>query len=100
MIKVHGVCVYLQIEYLQNEYEVVDRFAPLVDKVLWWALVIFIELEFLDNIWVSQNPQENFVCDLERAEQGHLWEETNVFINEIVTTMTFTIMKEETFTVV
>lgn len=35
MIKVHGVCVYLQIEYLQNEYEVVDRFAPLVDKVLW-----------------------------------------------------------------
>lgn len=61
------VCVYLQ-----NEDEVVDRFAPLVEEVLRRALVVFVELELLDDVRVFEDPQQDFLCDLERAEQTHL----------------------------
>ena len=65
----HCVCV----AYLQDEYKVVDRFASLVQEVLRWAFVIFVELELLDDVRVSEDPQQNLLCDLERAEQAHLW---------------------------
>lgn len=58
--------------YLQNEYEVVDRFAPLIEEVLRRSFVIVVELQFLDDIWMLEDPQEDFFCDLERAEQTHL----------------------------
>lgn len=43
--------------YLQNENEVVDRFTPLVEEVLQRAFVIFVKLELLDDIRVSEDPQ-------------------------------------------
>lgn len=58
--------------YLQNEYEVVDRFAPLIEEVLRRSFVIVVELQFLDDIRMLEDPQEDFFCDLERAEQTHL----------------------------
>lgn len=61
--------------YLQDEDKVVDRFASLVQEVLRGALVTFVKLEFLDDVWVSEDPQQHLLCDLERAEQAHLWEE-------------------------
>lgn len=64
------VCVLV---YLQDEYKVVDRFAPLVHEVLRRAFVTFVELELLDDVRVSEDPQQNLLCDLERAEQAHLW---------------------------
>lgn len=50
------VCVCVCV-YLQDEDEVVERFAPLVKVVLLCSLVTFIEFEFLDDVWVSQDPQ-------------------------------------------
>ena len=59
-----SVCV----AYLQYEYEVVDSLSSLVDKVLRTAFVTVVELNFLDDVWVSQNPQQNLVRYLRRAE--------------------------------
>lgn len=64
------VCVFV---YLQDEDEVVDRFASLVQEVLRRAFVTFVELELLDDVRVSEDPQQDFLCDLERAEQAYLW---------------------------
>lgn len=50
------VCAFMPF-YLQDEDKVVDRFASLVQEVLRGALVTFIKLEFLDDIWVSEDPQ-------------------------------------------
>lgn len=62
--------------YLQNEDEVVDGFSALVKVVLWRAFVALIEFEFLDDVGVSQDPQQDFLCDLEWAEQTDLWGRT------------------------
>lgn len=62
--------------YLQDEYEVVDRFPLLVEEVLRRAFVVFVKLEFLDDVWVFEDPQQDFLRDLERAEQAHLWDTT------------------------
>lgn len=43
--------------YLQDKDKVVDRFASLVQEVLRGALVAFVKLEFLDDVWVSEDPQ-------------------------------------------
>lgn len=59
--------------YLQYEDEVVDRFSPLVKVVVRGAFVTFVEFEFLDDVWVSEDPEQDFLCDLERAEQTYLW---------------------------
>lgn len=56
--------------YLQNEDEVVDGFSALVNVVLWRALVALIEFEFLDDVGVPEDPQQDFLCDLERAEKA------------------------------
>lgn len=68
------VCVLMCL-YLQDEDKVVGRFASLVQEVLRGALVTFVKLEFLDDVWVSEDPQQHLLCDLERAEQAHLWKE-------------------------
>lgn len=62
------VCVYLQ-----NEDEVVDGFSALVNVVLWRAFVALVEFEVLDDVGVSEDPQQDFLCDLEWAEQADLW---------------------------
>lgn len=59
--------------HLQDEDKVVDRFAALVQEVLRRALVTFIKFEFLDDVRVSEDPQQDLLCDLEWAEQTHLW---------------------------
>lgn len=61
--------------YLQDEDKVVDGFASLVQEVLQGALVTFIKLEFQDDVWVSEDPQQHLLCDLEWAEEAHLWRE-------------------------
>lgn len=58
--------------YLQNEDEVVDGFSALVNVVLRRALVALVEFEFLDDVRVSEDPQQDFLCDLERAEKADL----------------------------
>lgn len=58
--------------YLQNEDEVVDGFSALVNVVLRRALVALIEFEFLDDVGVPEDPQQDFLCDLERAEKADL----------------------------
>lgn len=71
-----SVCVWACVcLHLQDEDKVVDRFASLVQEVLRGALVTFVKLEFLDDVWVSEDPQQHLLCDLERAEQAHLWKE-------------------------
>lgn len=67
--------------HLQDEDKVVDRFAALVQEVLRRALVIFVKLEFLDDVRVSEDPQQDLLCDLERAEQTHLWGRKGVGVN-------------------
>lgn len=47
--------------YLQDENEVVDRFAPLVDVVMGRALVAFVELDLLDHVGVAQDSQQHLV---------------------------------------
>lgn len=64
------VCVCV---HLQNEDEEVDAFPVLVKVVLRRAFVVVVELEFLDDVGVSEDPQQDFLCDLERAEQADLW---------------------------
>lgn len=59
--------------YLQDEGEVVDGFSSLVEEVLRRTFVAVVELEILDNVRVSEDPQQDSLRDLERAEQGHLW---------------------------
>lgn len=59
--------------YLQNEDEVVNGFSPLVKVVLRRAFIALIEFEFLDDVRVSEDPQQDLLCDLERAEQTDLW---------------------------
>lgn len=46
--------------HLQDENEVVDRLAPLVDVVVGRALVTFTKLDLLDHVGVSQDPQQHF----------------------------------------
>lgn len=58
--------------YLQNEDEVVDGFSALVNVVLRRALVALIEFEFLDDVGVPEDPQQDFLCDQERAEKADL----------------------------
>lgn len=58
--------------YLQDESEVVDGFAPLVDVVKRRAFVAFAEFDFLDHIGVAQDSQQHLVGDLRRTEQAHL----------------------------
>lgn len=65
-----SVCVCV---HLQDEDEVVDAFPALVKVVLRRALVVVVEFEFLDDVRVSEDPQQDFLCDLERAEQADLW---------------------------
>lgn len=60
--------------YLQNENEVVDRFAPQVEEVLRRPLVVFIELDLLDDVGVFEDPEQDFLRDLERTEQADLWD--------------------------
>lgn len=67
VIEVQCVCVYLQ-----NEDEVVDGFSALVNVVLRRALVALIEFEFMDDVGVSEDPQQDFLCDLERTEKTDL----------------------------
>lgn len=59
--------------YLQNEDEVVDGFSALVNVVLRRSLVALIEFDFLDDVRVSEDPQQDFLCDLEGAEKTDLW---------------------------
>lgn len=47
--------------HLQDENKVVDRLAPLVDVVVGCTLVTFNELDLLDHVGVSQDPQQHFV---------------------------------------
>lgn len=65
------VCVYLQ-----NEDEVVDGFSALVKVVLWRAFLALVESELLDDVGVSEDPQQDFLCDLEWAEETDLWGRT------------------------
>jgi len=58
--------------HLQNEHEIVNRFGPLVEEVQRRSFVVIVELEFVDDIRVSEDPQQDFLCDLEWAEQVHL----------------------------
>lgn len=58
--------------YLQNEDEVVDGFSALVKVVLRRALVALVESELLDDVGVPEDPQQDFLCDLEWAEQADL----------------------------
>lgn len=62
--------------YLQNEDEVVDGFSALVKVVLRRAFVALVEFELLDDVGVSEDPQQDFLCDLEWAEQTDLWGRT------------------------
>lgn len=59
--------------HLQDEDKVIDGFAALVQEVLRRALVVLVKLQLLDDLWVSEDPQQDLLCDLERAEQVHLW---------------------------
>jgi len=59
--------------YLQDEDEEVHRSSSLIQEVLLRAFVAVVELEFLDDVGVSEDPQEDLLCDLEGAEQGDLW---------------------------
>lgn len=59
--------------YLQNEDEVVDGFSALVNVVLRRPLVALVEFDFLDDVRVSEDPQQDFLCDLEGAEKTDLW---------------------------
>lgn len=45
--------------YLQDEDEVVDGFAPLVDVVVGGALVVFIELDLMDDVGVAKDSQQH-----------------------------------------
>lgn len=47
--------------HLQDEDEVVDGLAPLVDVVVGRTLVTFTKLDLLDHVGVSQDPQQHFV---------------------------------------
>lgn len=47
--------------YLQDEDEEVHCLAPLVDVVLWTALVAVVKLDFLDHVWVLEDPQKNLL---------------------------------------
>lgn len=58
--------------YLQNEDEVVDGFSALVNVVQRRSLVALIEFDFLDDVRVSEDPQQDFLCDLEGAEKTDL----------------------------
>lgn len=51
----------LNAPYLQDENEVVDGFAPLVDVVMGRALVAFVELDLLDHVGVAQDSQQHLV---------------------------------------
>lgn len=62
--------------YLQDEDEVVDGFAPLVDVVVGGALVVFTELDLMDDVGVAKDSQQHLVWDLRRAEQAHLCKHT------------------------
>lgn len=59
--------------YLQDEDEAVDGLSALVKVVLRRAFVALVELEFLDDVGVPEDPQQDFLCDLEWAEQTDLW---------------------------
>lgn len=43
--------------------------------MLWRALVALVEFEFLDDVGVPEDPQQDFLRDQERAEQADLWGE-------------------------
>lgn len=58
--------------YLQDEDEVVDGFALLVDVVMERPLVVFVELDLLDHIGVAQDSQQHFVRDLILEEHADL----------------------------
>lgn len=45
----------------------------MVQEVLRRALVVLVELELLDDVGVFEDPQQDLLRDLERAEQAHLW---------------------------
>lgn len=45
--------------YLQDEDEVVDGLAPLVDVVVAGALVVFIELDLVDDVGVAKDSQQH-----------------------------------------
>lgn len=59
--------------YLQYEDEVVDRFPSLVQEVMRRVLVAVVELELLDDVRVSEDPQQDLLRDQEGAEEAHLW---------------------------
>lgn len=57
---------------LQDEDEEVNGLPAQVQKVQRRTLVILVELDLLDDVWMLEDPQKNLVRDLERAEEVHL----------------------------
>lgn len=47
--------------HLQDEDEVVSRLVPGVQVMADVVLVVLIKLEFLNHIWVLEQPEQNFL---------------------------------------
>lgn len=50
--------------YLQDEDEIVNRLATLIQVVLLRALGIFIEPQILSDVGMLEDPQQNLIRDL------------------------------------